>query len=60
MYSIEKEDLRRIMRKMVIVWWCCCALMKEIAGKIYIINDIAFLTNILALNAAVEATRGGE
>ncbi len=35
-------------------------LMKEIAGKISIINDIAFQTNILALNAAVEAARAGE
>lgn len=34
--------------------------VKEIAGKISIINDIAFQTNILALNAAVEAARAGE
>lgn len=32
----------------------------NIAGKIGIINDIAFQTNILALNAAVEAARAGE
>jgi methyl-accepting chemotaxis protein len=29
--------------------------MKEIAGKITIVNDIAFQINILALNAAIEA-----
>ncbi len=34
--------------------------MKEIAEKIFIINDIAFQTNILALNAAVEAARAGD
>jgi methyl-accepting chemotaxis protein len=34
--------------------------MRDIAGKIGIINDIAFQTNILALNAAVEAARAGE
>ncbi|SMO58014.1 Methyl-accepting chemotaxis protein [Saccharicrinis carchari] len=34
--------------------------MKSVAGKITIIGDIAFQTNILALNAAVEAARAGE
>lgn len=34
--------------------------VKEIAGKITIINDIAFQTNLLALNAAVEAARAGD
>ncbi len=34
--------------------------IESIAGKISIIGDIAFQTNILALNAAVEAARAGE
>lgn len=34
--------------------------MKEIAGKIGIIDDIAYKTNLLALNAAIEAARAGD
>jgi len=34
--------------------------MQQIAGKIGIIDDIAYQTNLLALNAAIEAVRAGE
>ena len=34
--------------------------MKTIAGKIGIIDDIAYQTNLLALNAAIEAARAGD
>lgn len=34
--------------------------MKAIAGKIAIIDEIAYQTNLLALNAAIEAARAGQ
>jgi methyl-accepting chemotaxis protein len=34
--------------------------MKAIAGKINVIEEIAYQTNLLALNAAIEAARAGD
>jgi methyl-accepting chemotaxis protein len=34
--------------------------MQQIAGKIGIVDDIAYQTNLLALNAAIEAARAGQ
>src|SRR5512142_1985478 len=36
------------------------AAMKSIAGKVSIIEEIAYQTNLLALNAAIEAARAGQ
>ena len=36
------------------------AAMKQIAGRISIVDDIAYQTNLLALNAAIEAARAGD
>lgn len=36
------------------------SIMREIANKIGIIDDIAYQTNLLALNAAIEAARAGD
>jgi methyl-accepting chemotaxis protein len=36
------------------------AAMRQIAGKIGIVDEIAYQTNLLALNAAIEAARAGD
>jgi methyl-accepting chemotaxis protein len=36
------------------------AAMREIAGKVGIVEEIAYQTNLLALNAAIEAARAGQ
>ena len=51
--AVDGEDGGRIVVASV-------AAMKEIAGKIGVIEEIARQTNLLALNAAIEAARAGE
>jgi methyl-accepting chemotaxis protein len=51
--SVQAEEGGKVVRETVDA-------MKSIAGKIGIIDDIAYQTNLLALNAAIEAARAGE
>ena len=51
--SVQAEEGGKVVRETV-------EAMKSIAGKIGIIDDIAYQTNLLALNAAIEAARAGE
>ena len=51
--AIEAEEGGRSVRETVDA-------MQQIAGRVGIIDDIAYQTNLLALNAAIEAARAGE
>ncbi|MDB6141903.1 MAG: putative methyl-accepting chemotaxis [Pseudomonas sp.] len=51
--SKNAEEGGAAVREMVIA-------MRQIAGKIGLIDDIAYQTNLLALNAAIEAARAGD
>lgn len=62
--AVQTEEIslqaRQSMEKMKVSGKKSIHSINDIAGKISVINDIAFHTNILALNAAVEAAREGE
>lgn len=49
----DAQETSQAVRNMVVA-------MEQIAGKIGLIDDIAYQTNLLALNAAIEAGRAGE
>ena len=60
-YTSEKVlEAKRSLSELTISSGVSISSFKEIAGKISIINEIVFQTNILSLNAAVEAARAGE
>jgi methyl-accepting chemotaxis protein len=50
--SAKAEDGGRAVQETV-------AAMRQIAGRIKVVEDIAYQTNLLALNAAIEAARAG-